>query len=202
MIRFGAVVVLAVLAAACTQTRSDAPAQGYTTHGNTTAVGADVAPGAVPGPPPGAASAAAPGAPSVAATPRADTAVGRVAQVGPDPVGWMALTPAGGGAQLRLSGPGAVTLRAVSGAHVWVSGAREANGFRVDAFEVRRVNDQPVDDGIVVVTPAGVAIRMRSGARRDVPNAPPSMREMPGVRIWVSRPVAGVAPSFGVIQRP
>jgi len=130
-----------------------------------------------------------------------DSAVGRVAQVGPDPASWTALTLSTG-AQLRLSGDATATLGAVSGATVWVSGARDANGFRVNAFEVRAANDQPVDDGIVVVTPTAVVIRLRSGRQRDVPNAPPALRDMPGARIWVSRPVVGAAPSYGVIQRP
>lgn len=141
------------------------------------------------------------GSTSVAA-PTPDTAFGRVAEVGSDPMTWMSLQPAGGGTSLRLSGAGATALRTVSGTQVWVKGVRESNGFRVDVFEVRIVNDQPVDDGIVVVTPAAVAIRMRSGTQRDVPNAPPALREMPGARIWVSRPVPGVAPSYGVITRP
>ena len=128
-----------------------------------------------------------------------DSVVGRVVVVGPDPVSWVAITVAGG-AQVRLNGAAAELMRSVSGADVWVGGAQVAGGFRADAFEVRAVNDQPVDDGIVVVTPSGVAIRMRSGAQRDVPYAPPALRDMAGARIWVSRPVAGVAPSYGVIR--
>ncbi len=138
---------------------------------------------------------------SPSSVPAADTAVGRVVEVGPDPVSWMALTLSSG-AQLRLSGPVAQVLRAVSGATVWITGAREPNAFRVDAFEVRAVNDQPVDDGVVMVTPTAVAIRIRSGVQRDVPDAPPALREMAGARIWISRPVVGVAPSYGLIKAP
>jgi hypothetical protein len=43
---------------------------------------------------------------------------------------------------------------------------------------------------------------MQSGAQRDVPYAPPALRELAGARIWVSRPVAGVAPSYGVVTPP
>ncbi|MEX2179802.1 MAG: hypothetical protein WD801_13890 [Gemmatimonadaceae bacterium] len=131
----------------------------------------------------------------------ADTLVGVVARVGSDPVSWMAITPPDGG-QLRLSGTASAALGAVAGAHVWVTGARESSGFRVDAFEVRRVNGQPVDDGVVVVTSSDVAIRTRSGMQRTIPNAPPSMRELAGARVWVSQPVGGVAPSYGLISRP
>jgi len=133
---------------------------------------------------------------TVAAT---DSIVGRVQEVGPDPVSWVAITVPGG-AQVRLNGAAAELMRSVSGADVWVGGAHVAGEFRADAFEVRAVNDQAVDDGVVVVTPTAVAIRMRSGVQRDVPYAPPALRDMAGARIWVSRPVAGVAPSYGVIR--
>jgi hypothetical protein len=81
-----------------------------------------------------------------------------------------------------------------------VSGERQSDGFRVDAFEVRRVNGQLVDDGVVVVESDRVDIRMRTGARRAVPNAPTAMRGMAGARIWVTRPDANRAPSYGLIE--
>jgi hypothetical protein len=130
-----------------------------------------------------------------------DTALGTVVQVGPDPGSWTGLALADG-TQLRLIGVGAGPLGSVTGAQVWIAGARAANGFRVDAFEVRAVNDQPVDDGVVIVAATAVAIRMWSGTQRDVPYAPPALRDLAGARIWISRPVVGVAPSYGLIQRP
>jgi hypothetical protein len=132
----------------------------------------------------------------------ADTVIGVVSEVGADPATWMAVRPLSGGGSLRLSGTGAATLRSVSGAEIWLSGAREGNSFRVDAFEVRRVNGQPVDDGVVRVAGSTVVVRLRSGVEREVPNAPQALREHAGARIWVTRPVAGQAPSFGVIRRP
>ncbi len=127
-------------------------------------------------------------------------ATGRVVEVGADPATWLALEPIGGGAQTRLSGPGAALLRSVNGAVVWVSGQRAAdNDIRVDVFEVRRIGDRDVDDGIVVATANGVELRSRSGATRPVPNATPALRDIAGARVWLSRPVAGVTPSYGVI---
>ncbi len=125
--------------------------------------------------------------------------VGRVVEVGSDPATWLVLEPISGGAQTRLGGPGAALLRAVNGAVVWVSGSRMATELRVDVFEVRRIGDQDVDDGMIVATPSGVELRMRSGATRGVPNATPALRDIAGARVWISRPVSGVTPSYGVI---
>lgn len=132
----------------------------------------------------------------------ADSVVGRVSEVGADPMTWMSLRPSNGGAAIRLTGSIADKTRAVAGADVWVMGERTSDGFRVDAFEVRRVNDAPVDDGVIVVASGRVAVRLPSGTERDVPNAPPAMRDLAGARVWVTRPVSGVAPSYGVIERP
>lgn len=137
-------------------------------------------------------------APAVSAT-QAVEVIGRVVEVGSDPATWLVLEPFGGGAQTRLGGPGASLLRAVNGAVVWVSGPRMANELRVDVFEVRRIGDQDVDDGMIVATPSGVELRMRSGATRAVPNATPALRDIAGARVWISRPVPGVTPSYGVI---
>jgi hypothetical protein len=136
--------------------------------------------------------------PTAPAVQSADTIVGRVSEVGADPATWLSLQPSGGAAAVKLTGS-VDALRSIGGAEVWVSGARQSDGFRVDAFEVRRVNGQLVDDGVVVVEPDRVDIRMRTGARRAVPNAPTAMRGMAGARIWVTRPAANRAPSYGVI---
>lgn len=101
---------------------------------------------------------------------------------------------------MRLAGEATAGLRNVAGAEVWLSGTRRSDDFRVADFEVRRVNNQPVDDGVVIVGEGSVAIRMRSGIQRSVPHAPPALREMAGARVWISRPVADRAPSFGLIQ--
>ena len=131
-----------------------------------------------------------------------DSIVGQVTEVGSDPGTWLSLQPQGGGASRRLTGERASRLRAVLGADVWIRGASESGAFRVDDLEVRRVNDQEVDDGIVIVTADRVEIRTRSGMQRSVPNAPPALRQLAGARVWISRPVAGVAPSYGVIEPP
>ncbi len=56
-----------------------------------------------------------------------------------------------------------------------------------------------MDDGIVVAAASGVELRMRNGVTRPVPLATPALRGIAGARVWISRPVAGVTPSYGVI---
>lgn len=135
-------------------------------------------------------------------TAQGDTLVGVVSEVGADPATWMSLRPSSGGPSLRLSGDGMASIRAVNGTEVWVSGARQADGFRVDRFEVRKANGAPVDDGIVVVEQGKAHLRTRNGLRREIPDAPAQLLTMNGARIWITRPVANQAPSYGVIQRP
>jgi hypothetical protein len=135
---------------------------------------------------------------SVAAATSPDSATGRVVRLGPDPVGWWALTTADG-AQIRLSGDATLALCAVVGASVQLRGVRARDAFQVTAFVVQMVNDQPVDDGVIVVSAGGVALRLADGSERAVPNASADLRRQDGRRVWVTRPVAGVAPSYGVI---
>ena len=125
-------------------------------------------------------------------------ALGRVVEVGSDPTTWLALESLSGG-QTRLSGSGSAMLRAVPGAIVWVSGNRTATEIMVDVFEVRRVGELEVDDGIVVAATNGVELRLRNGTTRPVPLATPALRAIAGARVWISRPVDGVTPSYGVI---
>ena len=136
---------------------------------------------------------------TASAAPQTVEATGRVVEVGSYPTTWLALEPIGGGAQTRLGGPGAAALRAVNGAIVWVSGSRAGDEISVAVFEVRRIGDQDVDDGIVVAAASGVELRMRNGVTRPVPLATPALRGIAGARVWISRPVAGVTPSYGVI---
>jgi hypothetical protein len=125
---------------------------------------------------------------------------GRLAMVGPDPMSYLAII-APGNRQTRIEGPLEPEMRGSAGTYIWAEGKRSATGFVPRVFEVRRAAEQVVDDGIVVVSGGAVSIRMRSGAIREVPNPPTAMREMAGARIWVTKPVAGQAPTYGVIMR-
>jgi hypothetical protein len=131
--------------------------------------------------------------------PNLTNVVGRVVSVGPDPVSWLAVT-APGGTQTKLEGPLAAEMRGTVGSYIWAEGNHTQTGFVPTAYEVRRVNDKVVDDGIVLVSGTTVSIRKRDGTTREVPNAPSSLRESAGARIWVSKPEQGVAPSWGVIK--
>jgi hypothetical protein len=131
----------------------------------------------------------------------ADTLVGFVSEVGADPATFLTLRPTGTRQSIRLSGDGTALLRVVAGAEVWVSGARQTDDFRVDVFEVRKVNGIAVDDGTVAVDQGKAFVVNRSGSRREIPNAPPQLVASAGSRIWVSRPVVGQAPSWGLIKQ-
>jgi hypothetical protein len=130
-----------------------------------------------------------------------DTLGGRVSEMGADPTTWIALVPAGGRA-VRLGG-NIAPLRNLTGAEIWVSGFGEHDSFQVSRFEVRKVSGRDVDDGIVLlVEPDRLALRMRSGATRAIPNAPPALRALADARVWITRPVADQAPSYGLIEQP
>jgi hypothetical protein len=139
------------------------------------------------------------GASSAAAV---DTLTGVVAEVGADPATWMSIRPSAGGQSLRIVGPGASTMRSVNGTEVWVSGRRQVDAFSVDAFEVRRANGVAVDDGIVVVDAGKAYLRASSGSRREITDAPRELLGMNGARVWITKPVPGQTPSYGVIARP
>jgi hypothetical protein len=143
-------------------------------------------------------SGAGPNAASVAA---ADTLTGVVTEVGADPATWMSIRPAAG-PSLRIVGPFAPAMRSVNRTEVWVSGRRQADGFSVDAFEVRRANGVAVDDGVIAIEGGKAFLQLRSGTRREIPDAPPALLAMNGARVWITRPVSGQAPSYGVISPP
>jgi hypothetical protein len=127
-----------------------------------------------------------------------DVIIGRVNEHGFDPVTFLAITPASG-AQIRISGSQIAALGNVKGADVWAQGRQDADGFVVDTFEVRQVNDRPAEDGIVSV--AGTTVTVRTArATLTYPDAPTALRDAAGARVWITPPVAGQAPSFGIIR--
>lgn len=143
-----------------------------------------------------------PGGPTGARPPAAmgDVIVGKVAEHGFDPETFLAITPAGG-AQTRLSGAQLAALGSVKGAEVWARGKKEGATFRVDTFEVRRANDQAVEDGVVSVSGTTVTVRTARGVL-TYPDAPTNLRNAAGSRVWITPPIKGQAPSFGVIRAP
>ena len=130
-----------------------------------------------------------------------DTIVGVVHISGADPMTFVTLQPATGNA-VRVTGDASTTLRQVPGTEVWLAGARLADGFRADVFEVRKANGVAVDDGIVTASQGTVTLRTRSGAQRVIPDAPDALKSLSGARIWITRPEANRAPTYGVISRP
>lgn len=137
------------------------------------------------------------GASSTPAVVASDTLVGILSEVGSDPTTWLSLRPASGASARRLSGDSSRALRSVLGAEVWINGEQRDGEFIVHAFEVRSVNGMPVDDGLIRLAGTALEIVMRSGQRRGVPS---SLERSVGSRVWITRPEAGRAPSFGVIR--
>lgn len=132
----------------------------------------------------------------------ADTLLGIVSEVGSVPATWISLRPSDGSPSVTLLGPAAAPLSSLTGAEVWVEGVRSANGFDVARFVVRRINDQPVDDGIVARQNGEWGIQLTGGGWRAVSYPAPSFTALAGRRVWISRPPPNTAPSFGVIQEP
>ena len=138
---------------------------------------------------------------SVGSAAQTDTLVGVVREVGADPSTWMSISIPGG-ASLRLIGDAVASLRSVGGTEVWISGKRQVDEFRVDAFEVRKANGVAVDDGTVSVEQGKAFLTTRAGVRREIPHAPPQLMSSNGARIWVTRPATNQEPTYGVIRRP
>ena len=130
----------------------------------------------------------------------ADTLVGIVSEVGSLPATWISLRPADGSPSVTLLGGAAAPLSSLTGAEVWVEGARSANGFEVARFVVRGINGQPVDDGFVAQRDGEWGIQLTRGGWRAVPSPAPQFTALAGKRVWVSRPPPNTAPSFGVIR--
>jgi hypothetical protein len=128
-----------------------------------------------------------------------DGIVGRVGEHGADPITFIAITTSAG-TQTRISSGQLGMLAAVKGAEVWAQGRRDGNAFIVDTFEVRRANDRAVEDGIVSVSGTTVTVRTARGAAITYPGAPTALRNAAGARVWITPPVAGQAPSFGIIR--
>lgn len=202
MRRAAIVVILAVIGCSRPETRADSTVVGTTAGASASAIPSGSTSSARPGPTggdvPPSTAAILPGGGSTGTAPTGDIIVGKVGEHGFDPETFLAITPAGG-AQTRLSGAQLGALGAVKGAEVWARGKKEGNAFRVDTFEVRRANDQEVVDGIVSVSGTTVTVRTARGAL-TYPEAPSILRNAAGARVWITPPVKGQAPSFGVIR--
>ena len=99
----------------------------------------------------------------------------------------------------KIDSAGTITLKPFVGAEVWIKGAENWRGIRVDDFQVRRVHGEFVDDGIVTISGDSVFLKARNGETRHIPNAPKALRQLSGARIWVAEPKRGVVPGYGVI---
>ncbi|MCU0634477.1 MAG: hypothetical protein MUE41_06355 [Gemmatimonadaceae bacterium] len=105
------------------------------------------------------------------------------------------------GSTVTLNGMAASDIGRVAGTEVMVRGVRTTPMEMVAAeFAVRTVEGMPAADGMLVATSDGLVLLGRDGTRRQVSNAPPSLRALAGARVWIAgsleRPTA-----FGRISR-
>ena len=138
--------------------------------------------------------------PEQTSTAAVDTLVGVVSEVGSLPATSISLRPSDGSKAVTLLGDIAAPLSFMTGAEVMVEGKRAPNGFEVEWFIVRRINDQRVDDGVVARHNGEWGIELTGGGWREVPSPAPQLMALEGRRVWISRPPANTAPSFGVIR--
>jgi|GEM_PF-510182 len=144
-----------------------------------------------------------------------DTLRGTVAIVGAEPLTEVVLRPAGGGRDVVLQGDVVAELRRVAGVEVWVAGRDAgpavgssavavpgARAFRVERFEVRRVDGVPAVDGILVVSGDAAYLRTAAGAELPIAHLPTALRGKAGARVWLSGRLDGNIEAFGVIREP
>jgi hypothetical protein len=101
-----------------------------------------------------------------------------------------------------LTGPNARLVGRASGAEVWVSGRRGADGsLSVEAFAVRSVDGIPAHDGTLVQGDGDQLVLVTAdGARHVLVRPPAGLRQHVGGRVWVSGALDKEPLSFGVIQ--
>lgn len=108
-----------------------------------------------------------------------------------------------GGRQVFVSADAATTasLKQISGVEISAQGASSGAQFAVSSFTVTRVDGQPVSDGIVRVSGTGLALQVGT-TMRMIANPPPALRQLIGVRVWLSGSLETGPNAYGVINRP
>lgn len=113
------------------------------------------------------------------------TIAGRISVSGPEGYRVIELGDADGNVYL-LVGKEAGALASLDGGDVVARGTFDANpGFVVQDFTVTAMDGRPALDGVLEVTDAGFALRMKDGSLRVIPGLPSGCAELVGARIWV-----------------
>ena len=91
-----------------------------------------------------------------------------------------------GGTVYRLVGDQSGALASVDGGDVVARGTFDANpGFVVQDFQVTGMRGRPALDGVLEITAAGFALRLKDGTLRVIPGLPSECMEYVGARLWV-----------------
>jgi len=78
---------------------------------------------------------------------------------------------------------------------------RGALVFRVERFVVRTVDGIAAEDGELVSSAGGFALRRADGRELKLPALPPSLRTRVGARIYLAGPLDRAPAAYGVITR-
>lgn len=131
-----------------------------------------------------------------------DTLRGTPAVVGTDRFNQVVLKPAGGGKSIVLAGSQVHLIRNASGADVWVSGTRRADGqFEVSRFEVRAADGAPAFDGTLEQQGSQFYLVTADGRRHVVNNVPAALRSHVGERVWLTGTLEKGPVTFGVLGK-
>ena len=137
---------------------------------------------------------------SVTRSSAADSARGIVAVVGTSFESRVVLRPAGGGRPVTLIGPLSRNMGRLSGADVWAIGTGDDHGqLRVSRYVVRSVDGNLALDGTLIARGAQLYVVTRDGEQHAIENAPASLKDHVGARVWVTG--GGKGPVvYGVIE--
>lgn len=130
----------------------------------------------------------------------ADSARGIVAVVGTSLDSRVVLRPARG-RSVYLIGPMARDVGRLSGADVWASGNRDEHGqLRVSRFSVRSVDGNAALDGTLIARGQQVVLVTRDGVQHPLENAPASLKQHVGARVWITGATGAGPIVYGVIE--
>jgi hypothetical protein len=128
-----------------------------------------------------------------------DSIVGTVAVVAAAPDEHVVIrTPAGVRRLVATHGSDSVALSRLSAVEIVARGRAEADRFVASSFLVRRVDGQPVVDGVLRSSNGRLFIDTADGSR-EVGHPPRALLALIGSRVWLGGSLEAGPTSFGVI---
>ncbi|MEP6495245.1 MAG: hypothetical protein ABJF01_21340 [bacterium] len=129
----------------------------------------------------------------------ADSVVGIVAVTGASFEQRLILRTDRGFARLWTNAADSAALSRLGGVEVVARGQANASGLSVVRFTVRRVDNQPVVDGILRRDGEQMLLETAAG-RIPLGNPPAALREMAGARVWIGGPLDRGPNVYGIIM--